>query len=424
MGRTFNRLLGIMVLAGVAYAQQTPPNPPLPPLNAPSQNQQEADEARREAEQERAEALQEAAEERAEAQKEADEARTEALKEAEQARAEAQKEADEARREAAQEAAKARKEAEQARTEARREAAKAREQARKARAAARSTSYLGVGARDINGNGADVFVVDQDSPAAKAGIREHDLIVSFNGRPVKGYDDLRRMMHESKAGSRVKLGIVRGGKRQDVFVALGRRDPRMFAWAGPNGGKIEIPKVVIPPIPPVDIDVPSFTMLQSSSRNGIMVEDLSPQLAEFFGIREGQGVLIRAVDRGSAGDVAGLRAGDVIVRVGNERVTCSSDWRRTVREHKTGSVVVGIIRDKREQSVTMKLPDRVSDASRFNGAQFNQEMAGLKQQLAMIEPDIQKQLASAQKQWESNRAKFEQQMKEAQKTLQSFSNKQ
>src|SRR5260370_40774519 len=118
-------------------------------------------------------------------------------------------------------------------------------------------------------------------------------------------------------------------------------------------------KVEIPPIPNLpDFDVPNIgvVVVHSSMRSGLMVENLTPQLGEFFGAKNGNGVLVRSVEKGSRADKAGLRAGDVITRVGDQPVHDTSDFTHALRSHKGGSVPVGVIRDKKEQTPTITLP--------------------------------------------------------------------
>ncbi len=80
-----------------------------------------------------------------------------------------------------------------------------------------------------------------------------------------------------------------------------------------------------------------------------MVESLSPQLADFFGVPHGHGVLVRSVEGGSPAAAAGLKAGDVILKVNNETVHDMSDWQRSMRTNAT-KVSVGILREKHEQT--------------------------------------------------------------------------
>ena len=75
----------------------------------------------------------------------------------------------------------------------------------------------------------------------------------------------------------------------------------------------------------------------------------------FFNVPAGRGVLVRSVEKGSPADAAGLRAGDVIVKLNNETVHDMADWRRAMRL-KAGQISVTVVRDKHEQTVVMHLP--------------------------------------------------------------------
>ena len=109
-----------------------------------------------------------------------------------------------------------------------------------------------------------------------------------------------------------------------------------------------------------DFEVPNIGMVyvHSSMRSGVMVENLTPQLGEFFGAKGGNGVLVRSVEKGSRADKAGLRAGDVIVRVADQSVHDTSDFTHALRGHSGGSVNLSVIRDKKEQTLTLTLPER------------------------------------------------------------------
>jgi S1-C subfamily serine protease len=224
-------------------------------------------------------------------------------------------------------------------------------------------SYLGVNLKDItpedaaslklrDKEGALVADVDRDAPAGKAGLKQRDVIVSFNGQKIRNPQELRRLIHETPPGRTVALAISRDGHALNVNVQLSSRPQVAQSLANPAIKPT-------PPAPQQDLDVPQFSMLQFWSRNGLLVEDLTPQLGEYFGVRKGQGVLVRSVEKGSTAEAAGLRAGDVIVKVNADRVSCSSEWRHAMRQLR-GSVNLGIVRDKRDLTVAMKLIDRSS----------------------------------------------------------------
>ncbi len=90
---------------------------------------------------------------------------------------------------------------------------------------------------------------------------------------------------------------------------------------------------------------------------GIVAESLTPQLAAYFGAKAGEGVLVRNVDKGSAAEKAGLKAGDVITRSAERRINDRSDVRRLLR-NKAGNVPITVLRDKREQTFTLTLPEQ------------------------------------------------------------------
>ncbi len=229
-------------------------------------------------------------------------------------------------------------------------------------------SYLGVDVRDITPDrvaalklkaerGVEITMVDQDAPAGKAGLKEHDVILSFNGNPVDSAEQLRRMIRETPPGRTVALGISRDGQPLTINAQLAERKKYIS-----RPMHIEIPKIEIPPM---DFDFDFPTMLQYSRRNGLVVENLTPQLGEFFGVKNGQGVLVRSVEKGSPAEAAGFKAGDVIIRVGNERVSDASDWSRLVRQSAGGSVTVGIVRERKEQTLSFNVPDRRRKESRL-----------------------------------------------------------
>jgi len=230
------------------------------------------------------------------------------------------------------------------------------------------SSYLGIDTQDVTPQrmaplklkeerGVEVLTVDQDAPAGKAGLKEHDVILEFNGSKVEGVEHLRRMIHEIPPGRTATVAVSRDGKPMLFKVQLADKGQAM-RMSGSR--KIMIPRPVIP-----EFDFPAVdVMVQTSgSRSGAVVENLTPQLGDFFGARNGEGVLVRSIEKGSAAEAAGLKAGDVIVRVENERITDRGDWKTALRNHRRGKVSVGIIRDKKEQTISITMPEPKDDSS-------------------------------------------------------------
>jgi serine protease Do len=234
-----------------------------------------------------------------------------------------------------------------------------------------TSSYLGVDIADITSDrlgslklkeekGVEVTMVDQDAPAGKAGVREHDVILSMNGTTVESKTQLQRMIHETPPGRLVTLGLSRDGQPLTIKVQLADRRSEFHHLARSKDKDsdfhFEMPQ--LPNMP--DFDVPNIGVVyvHSSTRSGLMVENLTPQLGEFFGAKNGDGVLVRSVEKGSRADKAGLRAGDVIVRVGDQTVHDTSDFTHALHSRNAGSVNVEVIRERKAQTLTISLPER------------------------------------------------------------------
>jgi C-terminal processing protease CtpA/Prc len=161
-----------------------------------------------------------------------------------------------------------------------------------------------------------------------------------------------------------------------------------------------------------DFDVPlSVVMVHSSMRSGLMVENLTPQLGDFFGAKNGHGVLVRSVEKGSRAEKAGFRAGDVIVRVGKDPVRDSGDFSHALQANRSqGRVSVGVIRDKKEQNITLSLPPKKESGDLFPEESFElpdididarAELSDINTQIASLRPQIQFAVREAQRQAEA-----------------------
>ncbi len=273
-----------------------------------------------------------------------------------------------------------------------------------------TSSYLGVDIVDITSDrlgalklkeekGVEVTMVDQDAPAGKAGLKEHDVILTMNGAPVESKTQLQRMIHETPAGRVVSLGLSRDGQPMTIKVQLADRRNE-FAHMGKEGDWDRNYHVEIPPIPNLpDFDVPNMgvVVVHSSMRSGLMVENLTPQLGEFFGAKNGNGVLVRSVEKGSHAEKAGLRAGDVITRVGEQSIHDTSDFTHALHSRAGGSVAVGVIRDKKEQTLTITLPERKDSGELIEEsleapeleAEAQRELSEVKDEIAKMRPQIE-----------------------------------
>ncbi len=223
-------------------------------------------------------------------------------------------------------------------------------------------SYLGIGPRDVTQDrvaqlklkeesGVEVVTVDADAPASKAGLREHDVILTINGAKMESVEQLRRTVRETPPGRSITLGVSRDGQFMNVTAQLEAR-PSHVNWQP----KSPAPFPPFPPIPPMAPDI--WVNGPSSLGVGIVMESLTPQLAEFLGVKAGNGTLIRSVDKDTPAAKSGLRAGDVIVSVDKDPVRESSDLYNTLRAKRGSTVSLGVIRDKREIKLSLAVPEK------------------------------------------------------------------
>lgn len=303
------------------------------------------------------------------------------------------------------------------------------------------SAYLGVDIADVSAerlgelklkeeHGAEITMVDQDAPAGKAGLHEHDVIVSVNGTGVESAAQLRRMIKETPPGRIVNLGISRDGQPLTIKVQLADRHKSM-TWE-PKGGefKIDIPK--LPNMPDFDLPV-SVVVVHQSARSGLMVENITPQLGEFFGVKGGNGVLVRSVEKGSHGEKAGFRAGDIVVKVNNQPVHDTSDFTHALRSSSSSSASVTVIRDKREQNLTLPLPEKKDSGSLFEDSLDLQDLTAETEQaisradqLASLSPalmeraleqarrseEVEKRLQDRQREWQDQQRQMQGRMQE------------
>lgn len=231
------------------------------------------------------------------------------------------------------------------------------------RLAGAGASFLGVGVADIDAErskvlklkeerGVEVTRVEPDSPAEKAGLKVGDAVLEYNGERVEGTEQFVRLVRETPAGRTARMLISRDGATQTLNATIGARKAMTMPGFGEQFRvmpRMEIPEVQIP-------DVPRPNMSWRSARLGIDAESVDSQLAEFFGVKEG--VLVRSVMSDSAAAKAGIRAGDVIVKIDSSKVTSPREITSLLRgltDRK--SVPVTLVRERREMTVNVSLED-------------------------------------------------------------------
>jgi PDZ domain-containing secreted protein len=221
-------------------------------------------------------------------------------------------------------------------------------------------NYLGVSARNLTqeeasrynlreARGVVITNVTKDGPAEKAGLRKDDVILKLDGETVTSVRKLNRLIGEAAPGQTVRLTISRNGAEQQVTATLGKRASlaRNFSvfspysqdelknWEWRDGQNV-------------------FSMNFGATRRiGVSTTSLTKQLADYFGVKDGRGVLVNSVTEDGPAARAGIKAGDVITAIDGEPIDDPGDLVRAVNRKDSGDVTLTIIRNKTQQTIKL-----------------------------------------------------------------------
>jgi serine protease Do len=244
--------------------------------------------------------------------------------------------------------------------------------------------YLGVDFVDVDNDkaqtlrlkdthGAVITLIDHDAPAGQVGLKVNDVILAINGQAVEGAESLRRMLRGIPPGNKISLEISRDGNIQTLAVQLvNRKVMEHDIWS-----KIGIEGATIDPVPPMPTmglmggggDAPPpggfhLSLFTSTLNVGAMIEPLTSQMAEYLGVQSG--LMVKQVARKSEAAAAGLKAFDVILKVGSDSIATSADWDRALRSNQGKPVQVTILRDKKQQTLTLQVDSKHRGALEYD----------------------------------------------------------
>lgn len=219
-----------------------------------------------------------------------------------------------------------------------------------------------------------IDTVEPGGPADKAGIKAGDAVTEFDGERVRSVRQFLRLVQETTPGRSVPVVLSRGGQRVTVNVTPERASfgddfglryldapltrlaiPAPATPVPPAAPRAPRPPAIASPALPFDL----FTRPRSTGRLGVTIEDLDPQLAEYFGVKDG--VLVKSVAEESVAAKAGFKAGDVITSINGRHVYDASDITRALdRVESNGEFTVEVTRDKKSHTLKGKLETRDS----------------------------------------------------------------
>ena len=268
-----------------------------------------------------------------------------------------------------------------------------------------SQGYLGVDLADVDQEkaqalklkevrGALITLIDHDAPAGQIGLKVNDVVLQLNGQNVEGAEQLRRMLKEIPAGRKVSIEISRDGNVQTLAAELAdRRVMEHDVWnkIGSGGDLFTQGSGMGILAGAGDAPMPGFHMpfFGSSLNVGALVEPLTSQMAEYLGV--GHGLMVKQVAHKSEAAAAGLKAFDVILKVGADVIVTTADWDRALRSNAGKPVQVTILRDKKQQTLTLQVD------SKHKQGELNFEQicpAGDGQLVAEIDPELAQEVAA------------------------------
>ncbi len=233
--------------------------------------------------------------------------------------------------------------------------------------------YLGVYAENINREnmaqyrmsqprGVGITQVIQGSPAEKAGLKKDDVILRLDGENITSVRKLNRLVSEIAPDQSVRVTVSRGGAEQEITATVGKRNnssmaqglfsgnPKVWKWEGdPKDFKFESP--LLEKFELGEGGNGDFTFFFGNGRRiGVSTMQLNKQLADYFGVAGGKGVLVTAVTEDGPAAKAGVKAGDVITAIDGEEVDSSGDLARVINRKKEGNVTLTVIRNKSQQT--------------------------------------------------------------------------
>jgi serine protease Do len=234
--------------------------------------------------------------------------------------------------------------------------------------------YLGVDVRDVTADevaalklkdthGAEIVLVDHDAPAGKCGLHEHDVVLMMNGQAIEGQDQLRRMLHDAPPGGTIVLVVSHDGQQRTVTTQMAVSQEQVAREATEQ--RLTVPA---PEDQPADTaqyggTLPGSSasegnsllgpMVMNPSYTGLYLEKMSTQLAGYFGVPNGRGLLVRSVQENSPAALAGMHAGDVVMRANDRAVMSTNDWAKAIKNSQGRPLAVVVMRDKKEQTLTL-----------------------------------------------------------------------
>jgi C-terminal processing protease CtpA/Prc len=244
------------------------------------------------------------------------------------------------------------------------------------------STWLGVGIQELDQDMIEAMDLEKDvkgvlineiyegSPAEAAGLEKGDVVLSFDGEAVHDVKTVVTKVRENDPGETVEVTVLREGRKMTLMATLGEREQEEMLWVSPDLGNISME--FLDALEGIQIRIPEIELGMAGfarrGKLGVYVEDIGGGLAEYFEVPDGKGVLVQDVVEDGAADKAGIKAGDVIIRIGDERIINTATLVKAIATTESGEpTVIGIVRKGSTMDVTATIehPEVDGDELRY-----------------------------------------------------------
>lgn len=188
--------------------------------------------------------------------------------------------------------------------------------------------------------GAYVSDVVDDSPADSVGLKKGDVVVEFSGKAIEDANDLSKAVSRVEPGTKANLVVLRKGEKKTFQVVIGKlpRRSRNFGYF-------------------FNDHEPRMRIFHGGML-GMGLLELNEQLAEYFGAPNNEGVLVEQVEKGRSAEKAGIKAGDVLLKIGSRSIDEIDDVRRALDKYEEGDKVdVEVLRKGSRKTMSVEVEE-------------------------------------------------------------------
>ena len=285
-----------------------------------------------------------------------------------------------------------------------------------------SRGWMGISISENEKGEVEINDVEAESAAELAKLKEGDILLKIDGKKISGAPMFASEVRNKKPGQDVNLEIERNGKAVEVKVKLGEypeeeakrelelRFPRLFP---PRQPAEALPsKPTRPPGPPkAPKSLETWPQGEKRKYIGVYLEEINKELLEYFGIKEGNGLLVNRLTNDGPAEKAGLKVGDVIVRVDGKKVETVGGLSELIQDKKKGDKVkIDLIRDKKPMSVEVEIEEEENPS-------FSWSLMPYQEYWGDISKELQRQYEKSREYYEKYSAETKERMKKLNEEL-------